>query len=127
MPDIKEMLKQKVAERVKQVDRFDILFITDGASRMYNLRGITAMEDFARFYDSSGKTAKISLVTMDSTRACQLKPDFSKFSIVWFDNVANRELSRIVDEQRLRITEDVLPGWKEDLDDFEYEEDSEEV
>jgi len=121
MPDIKEMLKQKVAERVKQVDRFDILFITDGASRMYNLRGITAMEDFARFYDSSGKTAKISLVTMDSTRACQLKPDFSKFSIVWFDNVANRELSRIVDEQRLRITEDVLPGWKEDLDDFEKE------
>jgi hypothetical protein len=46
--DIKQMLAQKVAERVPQRDKFNILFITDRDSRLYPLRGITAMEDLPR-------------------------------------------------------------------------------
>lgn len=118
MSDIKELLDKKVEERVNRKDRFDILFISDADSRMYNMRGITAMEDFCRFY---GGIADVSLVTMDSRRVCQIRPDLSKFTVVWVDNVVNRELARFIDEERNRITENVLPGWHEDVVDMEKE------
>lgn len=108
--DIKQMLAQKVAERVPQRDKFNILFITDRDSRLYPLRGITAMEDFCQFYSA---IADISLVTMDSKRVCELRPDLSKFTTVWIDNVANRELVKFIDSERNRITEEVLPNWSD--------------
>lgn len=118
MLEIKEMLDRKIAERVKQRDRLDILFITDADSRLYNLRGITAMEDFVRYYQT---ISDVSLVTMGSDRVNQLQPDLSKFTVVWVDNVANPALSRYIDAERERITELVVPHWKDGLDELEAE------
>ena len=117
--DISEMLAKKIEERVNGRDRFDILFITDGASRLATIRGIDAMEDFRRFYSG---VADISVVCMDSDRVVSLGTDLSKYNVVWLDNVANPALNRYISEFLVGYTEELLPEWQKGTEELSDEE-----
>lgn len=86
--DFRKLIDEKIAENMQYRPRFDILYVSDDASRLAFTRGLRALEEFKTFYGGSG-IANVSIVSMDSKRFVDIKPDLSNYTVVWVDNVAN--------------------------------------
>lgn len=65
---------------------FNILLVSDGNSRLSPLRGQAAMDYFKNVYKSM---ADVTVTTMTSNAFLRVKPDISKFNVLWIDNVIN--------------------------------------
>lgn len=108
---------KKIEERLNQIletkREFNVLFITDGKSRLSCVRGYDAMQQFKQFYST---IAEVTMTTMDSKTFCRTKPDLSVYSVVWVDNIISREFNDIIVESMRNAFERVAPGWKEDAE-----------
>ena len=116
---LKEIYSKLVEERVNSKPTFNILLVTDNASRLSVLRGSNAFDEFKNFY---GNIANIQVVTMASNSFINMNIDISLFNVLWIDNIANQEFNSKVIEYMKSILDKNIPTWKSDFELFKNRE-----
>jgi hypothetical protein len=120
---LKEIYSKLVEERVNSKPTFNILLVTDNASRLSVLRGSNAFDEFKNFY---GNIANIQVVTMASNSFINMNIDISLFNVLWIDNIANQEFNSKVIEYMKSILDKNIPTWKSDFELLTSEDDKHE-
>ena len=83
---------------------FDILLVSDATSRLSELRGYNALEQFRKLYSTM---ATVNLTVMTSDAFVKRNVDVSEFNVIWIDNVINRQFNDAL-SARLDALKEVL-------------------
>ena len=91
---ISDELKLKAAQK----PNIDILFVSDGDSRLYPIRGESTIKSFVRFYDRITDT---SYYTTQSKKLVTITDaELAGINVLWLDNLmdfnAARNLSTVI-------------------------------
>lgn len=111
------VLTDELRELASNRPVFNILYITDGNSRLYPFRGETALRNFAEFY---ARQADITYMTAPSSKlATMTKEDFKDINILWIDNATDYLAARNLSEIHPELLGDVDPDWKTKIEEIE--------
>lgn len=119
MNNIKTILQEAIAKKCDAAMAFNILYVTDEASRLNYVRGVSALDEVKRFY---GNIAKCNVCKISSAQFIDKCVNFDKFDIIWVDNVIDHMFNRaLLDTLDAKLNE-VLPDWKENMPEGEEEQ-----
>lgn len=111
------VLTDELRERASKKPVFNILYITDGNSRLRPFRGETAIRNFAEFYT---KQANITYMSAPSSKlAAMTKEDLKGINILWIDNATDYAAARNLSELHTSLFDDIDPEWKETIESLE--------
>ena len=113
MMDFTKKIEERISQILETKREFNVLYVTDDTSRLACVRGYNAMQQFKQFYSS---IAEVTLTTMDSKTFCRTKPDLSGYSVVWVDNIINRQFNDLMMERMREAFNQVAPGWREEAE-----------
>lgn len=90
---------------------FDILLVSDATSRLSELRGYNALEQFRKLYSTM---ATVNLTVMTSDAFVKRNVDVSEFNVIWIDNVINRQFNDALSARLDALKEVLVDGAEGD-------------
>lgn len=119
------VLTDEWREKASQKPKFNILYITDGDSRLRPFRGEVALRNFSEFYR---KQADITYMTAPTSKLINMtKEDFDDINILWIDNATDFKAAKNLSDIHVSLFDDIDPKWKETIEKLEGDEDKTKV
>lgn len=113
-------LTDELRELASKRPVFNILYITDGNSRLRPFRGETAIRNFAEFY---ARHADITYMTAPSSKLAKMTVhDFNDINILWIDNATDYMAARNLSDVHIELLSEIDPNWKETSEKLEAED-----
>jgi hypothetical protein len=114
------VLTDELRELASKRPVFNILYITDGNSRLRPFRGETALRNFAEFYT---KQADITYMTAPSSKLAKMTmEDLKGINILWVDNATDYLAAKKLSEIHPEFLGEIDPNWKETIATLEAED-----
>lgn len=102
-------LRKKASEKQK----LNILFITDGDSRLSTIRNEVALRGFARFY---ARTTEVSYQIAPSSKlATVTDAELNEFNVLWLDNISDYRAAMNMGQFNDKLMTTIDPEWKTTL------------
>ena len=114
------VISDEMRERASQKAKFNILFVSDGDSRLSHLRGELAVNTFSKFY---GRIADITYMTAPASRLAGLNADtLGDVNVIWMDNIRGFAPINAMAKLQEDLMEAVDAGWQEKAKKIEDED-----
>jgi len=109
----KFILTDELREKASKKPDINILFVSDGDSRLKPFRGEVALRNFTEFFH---KQANITYMTATSSRLANMTvSDFNGINVLWLDNVTDYRVARNLSEITRQLLSEIDTDWQEKI------------
>lgn len=110
----------EMRDRASKQAKFNLLFVSDGDSRLSPMRGEIALNTFSKFYT---KVADVTYMTAPSSRLKTLTANtLGDINVIWLDNIRGFAAIKAMSQLQDDLMELVEPSWKETAKAIDSEE-----